>query len=107
MVHPESKQDVYRLLELLPPTTAILETGNGLLIMWGLERPFAIASDADRDEAAKLSREFQAGVRRVAKARFGWDFDTTSDLARLIRIGGTLNHKSTPPKPVFFWGDRS
>ena len=46
---------------------------------------------------------FQAAVRQRAKAQFGWELDKTSDLARIVRVAGTLNHKSSPPKPVSLW----
>jgi hypothetical protein len=100
---PGSKDDVHRLLEGLPMPTNIVDTGNGLLIIWTLDTPFQIESDEDRQEAAKLQKDFQAYVLHHAKTKFGWELDKTSDLARLVRVGGTLNHKSDPAKPVAFW----
>ena len=31
----------------------------------------------------------------------GWKLDNTSDLARLLRVPGTFNHKKSPPQEVF------
>ncbi len=36
-------------------------------------------------------------------SEFGWDFDNTSDITRIIRVAGTQNHKSDPPKAVTIW----
>jgi len=102
---PDSKDDVHGFLEELPGPTAIMDSGNGLLVIWTLDTPFQIESEEDRREAAQLQKDFQAYVRHHAKNKFGWELDKTSDLARLVRVGGTQNHKSDPAKPVAFWPD--
>jgi hypothetical protein len=53
----------------------------------------------DRAAAASLSQRLQ-GTLRSAAARQGWKLDNTSDLSRILRIPGTLNHKGGDPLPV-------
>jgi hypothetical protein len=100
---PASKNEIYRLLEELPSPTGIVDTGNGLLPIWTLAKPLIIGSEGDRKEADRLFKSFQGQIRRIAKAKFAWDLDATADLARLVRIAGTWNHKTAPPKPVVFF----
>jgi hypothetical protein len=101
---PTSKEDVLKLLaEDVPAPTMIVDTGNGLLLIWVLEEPLCISNSDERARAQSLVDGFQGAVRRRAKTLFGWELDKTSDLARVIRVAGTLNHKSSPPKPVSLW----
>jgi hypothetical protein len=103
---PENKDDIFRLLSepRVPGPTQLVDTGNGLLVVWVLEEPLIIASEADRHRAENFFKGFQGQIRRTAKSKFGWDLDNTADLARLVRVAGTLNHKTAPPKPVVAFG---
>jgi hypothetical protein len=80
--------------------TQIRSSGNGLYLDWLHPTPAIFASDADREVYAKATRDFHAALRKSALERRGWRFDNTSDLARVTRMPGTLNHKTNPPKPV-------
>lgn len=100
---PKDRADLTRLLAAIPEIPkpcATYDTGNGLLAMWQLEEPLAIDSPADGLRAARLLGAFQDRLRAVAQDHFGWKLDRTSDLPRLLRLAGTLNWKSNPPKPV-------
>lgn len=100
---PASAADLWRLLDAAkaPEPTGVLKTGNGLLALWALEEPMILSTPADRAEAKALSKCFQGRLRHVAATEFGWKFDPTQDLARLLRIPGTFNRKDpTNPKPV-------
>jgi hypothetical protein len=103
---PESEEDLYRLLEAAaaPSPTWVLNTGNGRLVVWTLEEPFQIHTEADRAAAKQLSVAFQGRFREVALSVFGHKLDSTADLGRLRRLPGTLNHKSAPPLPVSLVG---
>ena len=103
---PENKADIYRLLaEGIPEPTTVVDTGNGLLVAWVLKVPLILASEADRQNADKLFKGFQGEICRIARVKFGWDFDATADTVRLVRVAGTSNHKTTPHKPVVMFDD--
>lgn len=101
---PEHKDDIHRLLDALAPEipapSRIYDTGNGLLVVWRLEEPLVITCTETRERAKGLVKGFQTYVLDVAQRQFGWKLDRTSDLSRLVRVAGTLNWKSEPPKPV-------
>jgi hypothetical protein len=85
--------------------TLIVNSGYGLQAWWLFEGgPWIFATVAERDNAQRLVMAFQAALK--AKARElspSWNMDSTHDLARLMRLPGTFNHKGAPavkPAPV-------
>jgi hypothetical protein len=89
-------------LEILPdgvPPTLLVRSGNGLHAWWLFKEPWVFEGPEEREEAAKLLRRWQALLRMKAASR-GWSLDHTHDLARVLRLPGTLNHKTNPPRMV-------
>ena len=97
---PASIQDALSIIpELLPPTL-VVATGNGAHAWWLFKEPYIFASDEERRAAARLIARWQTLLRLNAAAR-GWAFDRLADLARVLRIPGTVNAKDPAnPKPV-------
>lgn len=79
--------------DLLPPPSAIVESGGGLHVYWLLAAPYLL----DTPERRERAREAQADW----VARVGGD-PGAKDLTRVLRVPGTLNHKYDPPRPVSF-----
>ncbi|PHR55048.1 MAG: hypothetical protein COA47_14485 [Robiginitomaculum sp.] len=98
---PESKEQALEWINglSLPKPSMIVHTGNGLHVYWLLDTPFLITDDASRDRAEKLTRGINKFIIREGK-KSGYSFDNVGDLARIFRVPGTYNHKSSPPKPV-------
>jgi hypothetical protein len=67
--------------------------------IWILNTP------AERERAQTLLRRLQRTVQLLAMER-GWKVDTTSDLARVLRLPGTFNWKSGNPVPVTIVAER-
>ncbi len=90
-------------LELVPkefPPSLVVSTGNGAHAWWLFKEPFVFENDQERKEAARLITRWHTLLRLNAAAR-GWVFDRLSDLARVLRIPGTINGKdSANPKEV-------
>jgi len=89
-------------LQIIPhdiQPTVLVRSGNGLHAWWLFREPWIFEGVEEREVAAKLLRRWQALLRMRAAAR-GWSLDHTHDLARLLRLPGTLNHKSDPPRMV-------
>lgn len=98
---PGTVDEVRALVEEmgLPAPTAIRLSGNGSYFDWLFNEPYAVSTDDDREHISSLSRRFHKVLISAGKAR-GWSFDNTSDLARVTRMPGTKNHKTTPPRDV-------
>jgi hypothetical protein len=81
---------VHEALPLGP--SIIIRSGYGLHVYW-LFRELWIFEDAeDRQAAYHLLHRLQSTIQGVAKLH-GWEVDSTFDLARVLRIPGTLNRK--------------
>lgn len=80
--------------------TVIVHSGHGIHA-WYLfaDGPWQFRTVDDQQAAATAARQWDQLHRRHA-AEHGWGLDHTHDLARLLRLPGTLNGKSDPPAPV-------
>lgn len=85
--------------------TIIVETGRGLHAYWILEEPIVIDSDQARSNMVDVAAAFGSAFRSHALEKFGWKFDSTSDLPRLGRLPGTFNVKGEAPLPVQWRSD--
>ncbi len=97
---PPSRAAVQSLCDAVPwRPSCVVRTGGGYHLYWFLREPWVLESGAERAAARALVRKVQWAFQREA-ARHGWTIDETSDLARVLRLPGTLNHKTTPPRPA-------
>jgi hypothetical protein len=87
------------LLTGLPVPSAVVHSGHGLHAYWFLRPILHLDTPEERERARRLVRGFQQTIIALAALR-GWHVDGTADLARVLRVPGTLNHKTDPPKPV-------
>ena len=75
----------------LPAPSAVVNTGGGLHIYWISKTPL-------------LPHEWQPyanGLKHLLLANnFKFDADLYGDIARILRVPGTFNHKYDPPKQV-------
>jgi len=94
---------VQEALSILPPgmePSFVVLTGNGLHCWWLLKEPCMLETDAERSDTARVVARWHTLLRLRAAAR-GWAYDRLSDLARVLRIPGTVNHKDPAhPKKV-------
>jgi len=89
---PGSITEARTIIDGLPDPTFIVYSGHGLQPIWPLTGGEFTTSDP-----AVLNRWGQLIADRAA-AR-GWVTDNVYDLARILRVPGTINHKY-PDKPV-------
>ena len=94
---------VQEALSILPPgmePSFVVLTGNGLHCWWLLKEPCMFETDAERSDTARVVARWHTLLRLRAAAK-GWAYDRLSDLARVLRIPGTVNHKDPAhPKKV-------
>lgn len=84
------------LISILPEPSIVVSTGGGLHCYWLFDNPLVINSESDRRSAGIASKSLQSYINQEAKDRFSWELDDTSDLARILRLPGTYNHKTNP-----------
>lgn len=91
-----TKAEALALLDSLRlKPTLIVDSGGGLHPYWLTREPWIFGTEQERQSAHDLLDGFE----RVISARFrerGWHLDTVADLARILRVPGTINHKGTP-----------
>jgi hypothetical protein len=94
---------IEQALSVLPPEmppSIVVATGNGAHAWWLLKEPYLFDTERERAWAASVVLRWQTLLRFNAANR-GWAFDRLADLARVLRVPGTLNHKDPAhPKPV-------
>ncbi|MFD2648252.1 hypothetical protein ACFSX5_10660 [Devosia albogilva] len=77
----------------------VQNSGNGLHVLFKFDKPLLIENRHDRLRAQNLLRVLS---RKLAKhfESAGYEIDNVSDLARVLRVPETFNHKSGAPKRV-------
>ncbi len=97
---PATAEEALTILPAALPPTIMISTGNGLHVWWLFKEPWIFENDEERKQAAILSSRFQTLLRYNAN-QHGWAFERLSDLARILRIPGTVNAKDAAnPKNV-------
>lgn len=75
----------------LPPTV-VVDSGHGLQAWWAFREIEMFADDRHRRSARVLARAWAITLRERARA-LGYQIDMVGDIARLMRIPGTVNTK--------------
>lgn len=75
----------------LPDPTHILDSGSGMHVYWALTTPLPVA------EWRAVASQLKALTKSLG---FLADPSRTADIASVLRVPGTLNHKYSPPKAV-------
>lgn len=97
---PPNVEAVTQHLQSFPlEPTLLVHSGNGIHAYWLFKELWKFDDAEERQKATDILERFQAAIRQLWSAQ-GWKLDPTHDLARVLRIPGTLNHKSDPPKQV-------
>ena len=93
---PENKREARAIVinSCLPEPSLWVDSGGGLYPWWLLETPELI-TDANRDDIARLSLELQEELRRAARD-LDMECEPMADLARVLRVPGTINRKADP-----------
>jgi hypothetical protein len=81
--------------------TLLVDSGGGVHAWWLFDQPWVFADEDERLQAASLAQRWQDAHR----SRVRFSIDSTHDLARLLRVPGTLNAKGDPPAPVALISD--
>jgi putative DNA primase/helicase len=91
---PPTIEDARGLVESMGvPPSIIVHSGHGLHAWWLFQEPWVFEGEEDRKSAMAASQSWNDQLRQKARPR-GWDVDATHDLARVLRVPGTLNCKA-------------
>lgn len=91
---PTPEDALAALAEVELPPSITVWSGHGFQCWWLLREPWYFETPEERKQFEALSRDWQATIR-FAFARHGWTVDSTHDLARVLRLPGTINRKYT------------
>lgn len=87
-------------LDSLPIAPSIVVgSGGGLHAWWVLEEPLRLDAPESFAVAHRLADRWR-GLCRYQAIKVGADLDPVADLARMLRLPGTLNHKYQPSRLV-------
>jgi hypothetical protein len=99
---PQSQQDAEELISSAIPRhmqpTILTHSGHGLHAYWLFKEPWIFESEEERIQAASLMQRFVLSFKFHAAMR-GWKLDSVFDLARVLRVPGSINHK-VPGMPM-------
>lgn len=93
---PSGFDTAHGLLDRMPlAPTIVINSGHGLQAWWLFEEPWIFKDEAERKLASEISRWWNGELKTLA-AKDGLDVDSTHDLARVMRLPGTVNNKAEP-----------
>ena len=97
--NPPTQEAAMSLLEQFPlRPTLITFTGHGLQAFWCFDQPIDARTPDGVALAGSVIKRVQATLAHYSADR-GWSMDNTADLARIMRVPGTVNWKD-PKNPV-------
>jgi hypothetical protein len=79
--------------------TILVNSGYGLQAWWLFEEPWVFGDEEERRQAQRMTNGWHTRHLNTAR-RHGYRIDATFDLARLMRLPGTINAKGSMKVPV-------
>jgi putative DNA primase/helicase len=93
---PPNLDAAIQLLQQFPlPPSILVNSGHGLHGYWKFVEPWILDTEEIREQGIQCLSDFQGTIRNYAFQK-GWKLDNTADLARVLRVPGTLNYKGDP-----------
>lgn len=93
---PATYDEAFELLaQMRLEPSVVVRSGGGLQAWWLFVEPWVFSDAADRNRAAVLAASWVMTAQEHAAAR-QWKVDSTKDLARVLRVAGTVNLKNDP-----------
>lgn len=98
---PPTEEDALKLAsEIGIEPSVVVHSGHGLQCYWLLKTPWIFTSEEERNHAADITYGWVNTLQQIA-ASHGWMIDSVGDLARVLRVPGTINLKDVnKPLPV-------
>ncbi len=97
-----TKQQVADMLksgDVVPPPSVIIGTGGGFHCYWMFATPWVFKNEKDQQLAASWLTGLNDRIKKwCVELDPKFKYERLKDLARILRIPGSLNHKTDPPK---------
>jgi energy-coupling factor transporter ATP-binding protein EcfA2 len=105
--NPAIEQDALSIVEGLPEPSMLMHSGGGLQAFWIFENgPWVFESTEEKATAKKAVQEWANLLEDRGKV-LGFHVDKVADLARILRVPGSINHKEGLKRPVQVrWSNR-
>jgi putative DNA primase/helicase len=89
---PPDADAALELISELPRPSVLVHSGHGLYPIWRFAQPIYLTTAELKAEAKILVQRWQAVITGAAAQR-GWTTDKVDDLARVLRLPGSVNRK--------------
>jgi hypothetical protein len=96
--YPQTKEEALEFAKELG-STLVVDSGGGLHAYFLFDEPWIFNDETEREKAQASVQYSQKLIIEKGKEH-DWKLDNTSDLARLLRIPGTFNHKAESKREV-------
>jgi hypothetical protein len=93
---PKTRDEVLDLLRwLIVKPTFTVDSAHGIQCVWAIEDPPLITTPEERAKVMDRRRWWAEAQAAWARQQGGWKYDvSTSDVTRVLRPPGTVNHKN-------------
>lgn len=99
-----TRNDAFSLSTAHVSPSIVIDSGHGIHCWYLFEKPWRFRQRSEQERAGIAARQFVMLHQRTATER-GWHIDSVGDLARILRLPGTLNAKDPDhPRPVIALG---
>ena len=99
--YPETSDDALALIrQIFLQPSLIVDSGGGFHVYWLLKEPWEFSDDDDKKSAQRLVSAWQNMIQSIWR-KAGFTIDSTKDLARVLRVPGTMNYKYGKEVQVF------
>jgi hypothetical protein len=92
-------EDALKCIDGLPEPTFVIKSGFGVHCWWLFETVWLFDGAQEREAAEALTHAWNQTIQGKAK-ELGFDVDSTYDLARVLRLPGSINWKGDAPREV-------
>lgn len=82
----DGPEAMWRITPVLPMPNTVIESGHGIHMYWKLDEPYSVVEPSRREHFERVLKAVYAKVGA----------DSTSDVTRLMRLPGFINHKREP-----------
>lgn len=104
--NPSTEQEALSIVEGLPEASMLMHSGGGLQAFWLFDEPWVFKDTADKAQAKKAIQEWANLIEQKGQL-LGFHVDKVADLARILRVPGSINHKEGLTRPVAIrWVDK-
>lgn len=104
--NPANELEALSIVDTLPEASLMMNSGGGLQGIWLFSEPWVFETAADKTAAKKAIQEWGNLLEQRGK-QLGFHVDKVADLARILRVPGSMNHKEGLKRPVLIrWHDK-